>query len=59
MGIGAEYDDRRQGFSAKTSKPIKMGQELLFFYGDDCFEDAVNNYGFAPESAPLCKKAGL
>ena len=55
MGIRAEYDDERQGYVAITKQPLILGQELLFFYGDDCIEDSVNTRGFAGESAPPCE----
>ena len=46
VGIRASYDDKRQGFAAKTVQPIKAGQELLFYYGNFCIDDAINMYGF-------------
>ena len=47
VGIRASYDDKRQGFAAKTVQPIKAGQELLFYYGNFCIDDAINMYAAA------------
>ena len=47
VGIRASYDDKRQGFAAKTVQPIKAGQELLFYYGNFCIDDAINMYAVA------------
>ena len=47
VGIRAAYDDKRQGFAAKTVQPIKAGQELLFYYGNFCIDDAINMYAVA------------
>ena len=48
MGIRASYDDKRQGFAGKTVQPIKAGEELLFYYGNFCIDDAINMCGVAP-----------
>ena len=48
VGIRASYDDKRQGFAGKTVQPIKAGQELLFYYGNFCIDDAINMCGIAP-----------
>lgn len=48
VGIRASYDDKRQGFAGKTVQPIKAGEELLFYYGNFCIDDAINMCGVAP-----------
>ena len=41
VGIRASYDNKRAAFVARTVQPIKKGAELLFYYGNFCYDDAI------------------
>jgi len=48
VGIRADFSSKAGAFIAKATQPIEVGTELLFWYGNMCYEKWINMYGFAP-----------
>jgi len=48
VGVRVSYDAARELMLMKATQPIAKGDEILFFYGDECTEQFRSIYGFVP-----------
>ena len=57
VGIRVQFNKSAHAFVATATAPVGEGRELLFYYGRNCRERAVDLYGFAANDSEPCRGA--